>query len=183
VRTASLPRVRAARGRLQCQAGRQQSQASVSVPAGGEGVVADTGGGGGGVPLPAAAFAGALALAAFQKIRSRSGSLRDLEERGALDKNRHVDEDAFYRGMMKNVRTVQTPELSADQISAARARRAQARSDDVSPEQLLDEVDLPANHPFAVKEELPEGADDRRREQMAAINRPRRRRGQAPPAN
>ena len=41
-----------------------------------------------------------------------------VQERGTLDENRNVDEEKFYKGMMKQVRTVEMPELSDEQIQA-----------------------------------------------------------------
>lgn len=53
-----------------------------------------------------------------------------LEERGTLQPERNVDEEKFYKGMMKQVRTVEMPALSDAQIQAARERRRQSHFDD-----------------------------------------------------
>ena len=83
------------------------------------------------VPLPVAG-GGVLVLGAvLAKIlgarKGSRGSVTSLEERGALDENRYVDDDKFFSGMMKTVRTVEMPELTSDQIKAARERRRQSR--------------------------------------------------------
>ena len=80
------------------------------------------------VPLPVAG-GGVLVLGAvLAKIlgarKGSRGSVTSLEERGALDENRYVDDDKFFSGMMKTVRTVEMPELTSDQIKAARERRS-----------------------------------------------------------
>ena len=65
-----------------------------------------------------------LASLAIVKVRfggrNRRGSMGRLEERGMLDENREVDEEKFFKGMMKTVRTVDMPELTEQQIMAAR---------------------------------------------------------------
>lgn len=64
-----------------------------------------------------------------------------LEERGTLDENRNVDEEKFYKGMMKKVRTVEMPELSDAQIQAARERRRQSHfADDGNAKESLENV-------------------------------------------
>ena len=94
------------------------------------------------------------------------GSVTSLEERGALDENRYVDDDKFFSGMMKTVRTVEMPELTSDQIKAARERRRQSRDVDASPSSL-DNVELPANHPFATTAKVSESE----RKKLAEIGR------------
>ena len=82
-------------------------------------------------PRPALYAGGAIVVLLLQKLlfgkRSGSrGSLGDLEERGMLDENREVDEEKFFKGMMKSVRTIEMPELTEEQILAARERRRQS---------------------------------------------------------
>ena len=129
------------------------------------------------VPLPVAG-GGVLVLGAvLAKIlgarKGSRGSVTSLEERGALDENRYVDDDKFFSGMMKTVRTVEMPELTSDQIKAARERRRQSRDVDASPSSL-DNVELPANHPFATTAKLAG--------RVREMNKPRtRQRGTPPP--
>ena len=102
------------------------------------------------VPLPVAGGGVLVIGVVLAKILGgrRGGSVASLEERGALDENRYVDDDKFFSGMMKTVRTVEMPELTEAQIRAARERRRQSRDIDASPS-TLENVELPANHPFA----------------------------------
>jgi hypothetical protein len=56
-----------------------------------------------------------LASLAIVKVRfggrNRRGSMGRLEERGMLDENREVDEEKFFKGMMKTVRTTRRKRL------------------------------------------------------------------------
>ena len=137
------------------------------------------------VPLPVAG-GGVLVLGAvLAKIlgarKGSRGSVTSLEERGALDENRYVDDDKFFSGMMKTVRTVEMPELTSDQISAARERRRQSRDVDASPSSL-DNVELPANHPFATTAKVSESERKKLAERVREMNKPRtRQRGTPPP--
>jgi hypothetical protein len=126
------------------------------------------------VPLPV--------LAKILGARKGSrGSVTSLEERGALDENRYVDDDKFFSGMMKTVRTVEMPELTSDQIKAARERRRQSRDVDASPS-TLDNVELPANHPFATTAKVSESERKKLAERVREMNKPRtRQRGTPPP--
>ena len=137
------------------------------------------------VPLPVAG-GGVLVLGAvLAKIlgarKGSRGSVTSLEERGALDENRYVDDDKFFSGMMKTVRTVEMPELTSDQIKAARERRRQSRDVDASPS-TLDNVELPANHPFATTAKVSEAERKKLAERVREMNKPRtRQRGTPPP--
>ena len=137
------------------------------------------------VPLPVAG-GGVLVLGAvLAKIlgarKGSRGSVTSLEERGALDENRYVDDDKFFSGMMKTVRTVEMPELTSDQIKAARERRRQSRDVDASPSSL-DNVELPANHPFATTAKVSESERKKLAERVREMNKPRtRQRGTPPP--
>ena len=133
-------------------------------------------------------FVGAFVLAkALFRTRSalggrRRGSVAALEERGALDENRDVDEEKFFRGMMKSVRTVEMPSLTEAQISAARERRRRARVEEDGGS--LRDVSLPKNHPWATSDGDGDSAEERKKKADAVreANRPRtRQRGTPPP--
>lgn len=101
-------------------------------------------------PRPALYAGGAIVVLLLQKLlfgkRSGSrGSLGDLEERGMLDENREVDEEKFFKGMMKSVRTIEMPELTEEQILAARERRRQSAGGNENFEKSLAEAEIPAN--------------------------------------
>lgn len=90
-------------------------------------------------PLPPSHESRRVGTFFFSFFSNAHRSVRDLEERGTLDENRYVDEEKFYKGMMKQVRTVEMPELSDAQIQAARERRRQSRfADEVRRESALD---------------------------------------------
>ncbi|KAK9903560.1 hypothetical protein WJX75_008961 [Coccomyxa subellipsoidea] len=92
-----------------------------------------------------------LTLRLFKRL-TRPGSLDSLEGRGLINEERNVsNSDPFYDNVMKNVRTVQIEELSKEQIEAARLRRRRDR--DVGSLDL-ENVELPENHPFAVKKQV-----------------------------
>ena len=133
------------------------------------------------VPRPALYAGGALTLLLLKKIlfgrkRGGRGSLGDLEERGMLDENREVDEEKFYKGMMKSVRTMDMPELTEEQILAARERRRQSAAGDDNFKKSLDSVDIPANHPWATKEQVSAEDEAAAEQRVLEANRPRRRR-------
>ena len=146
-----------------------------------------------GLPPPTPAqtagmFVGAFVLAkALFRTRSalggrRRGSVAALEERGALDENRDVDEEKFFRGMMKSVRTVEMPSLTEAQISAARERRLRARVEEDGGS--LRDASLPKNHPWATSDGDGDSAEERKKKADAVreANRPRtRQRGTPPP--
>mmetsp|Transcript_38559 Transcript_38559/g.64879 ORF Transcript_38559/g.64879 Transcript_38559/m.64879 type:complete len:239 (-) Transcript_38559:409-1125(-) len=125
---------------------------------------------------------GAVALiAAWAFFRFKpKGSVDALARRGVgLGKERGVDADTFYKGMMKNVRTAAFPELTDEQISAARARRRQEsfRKEDGSPDSLYDQVEIPENHPWATAKQVSKEDEEERQANIAAQNRRRRRAG------
>lgn len=133
------------------------------------------------VPVPVAAGGGlVLGLGILRAVlRSRNrGSLGALEERGALDENRDVDETKFYKGMMKSVRTVRMPELTETQIKAARERRRQSRisedgGDDAA--SVLRATELPSNHPFATSEAVDGDLSAKQAAKIREMNKPRAR--------
>ena len=136
-------------------------------------------------PRPALYAGGAIVVLLLQKLlfgkRSGSrGSLGDLEERGMLDENREVDEEKFFKGMMKSVRTIEMPELTEEQILAARERRRQSAGGNENFEKSLAEAEIPANHPWATKEKLTPKQEREAEQRVLEANRPRRRR-RAPP--
>lgn len=106
-----------------------------------------------------------------------------LEERGTLDENRNVDDEKFYKGMMKQVRTVEMPELSDAQIEAARARRRQSRfAEDGDPKKALESAAIPANHPWATTEKVSAAEKKEMEKRVREMNKPRtRQRGTPPP--
>ena len=137
------------------------------------------------VPLPVAGGGVLVVGVVLAKILGgrRGGSVASLEERGALDENRYVDDDKFFSGMMKTVRTVEMPALTEAQIRAARERRRQSRDIDASPSSL-ENVELPANHPFATDAKVSEAERKKLAERVREMNKPRRRRGRgAPPGD
>ena len=137
------------------------------------------------VPLPVAGGGVLVVGVVLAKILGgrRGGSVASLEERGALDENRYVDDDKFFSGMMKTVRTVEMPALTEAQIRAARERRRQSRDIDASPS-TLENVELPANHPFATDAKVSEAERKKLAERVREMNKPRSRRGRgAPPGD
>ena len=137
------------------------------------------------VPLPVAGGGVLVIGVVLAKILGgrRGGSVASLEERGALDENRYVDDDKFFSGMMKTVRTVEMPTLTEAQVRAARERRRQSRDIDASPS-TLENVELPANHPFATDAKVSEAERKKLAERVREMNKPRSRRGRgAPPGD
>jgi len=126
-----------------------------------------------------------LASLAIVKVRfggrNRRGSMGRLEERGMLDENREVDEEKFFKGMMKTVRTVDMPELTEQQIMAARERRRASRAGDANLAKELETVEIPANHPFASNEKLDAAQEAERKKKIIDANSPRRRTRPAAP--
>ena len=126
-----------------------------------------------------------LASLAIVKVRfggrNRRGSMGRLEERGMLDENREVDEEKFFKGMMKTVRTVDMPELTEQQIMAARERRRASRAGDANLAKELETVEIPANHPFASNEKLDATQEAERKKKIIDANSPRRRTRPAAP--
>ena len=142
------------------------------------------------VPLPVAAGGGlVLGLGILRAVlRSRNrGSLGALEERGALDENRDVDEAKFYKGMMKSVRTVQMPELTETQIEAARERRRQSRINEDgegdAAKTRFRATELPSNHPFATSEAVDGALSAAQAKKIREMNKPRVKRGRPRSAN
>ena len=139
-------------------------------------------------PRPAVYAASALGLLLAKKIlfggrRRSKGSLGELEERGMLDENRDVDEEKFYKGMMKQVRTVQMPELTDEQIQAARERRRQSSGGDDDFSKSIAAAEIPANHPWAMKETLSREEQEEQERRVLEANRPRQKRRGPPPSN
>ena len=101
------------------------------------------------------------------------GSVGVLEQRGMLDENRDVDEEKFFKGMMKSVRTVEMPELTEAQILVARDRRKKSRAGDRNLEKELKDAKIPANHPFATSEKLDAREEAERKKKIKEANKPR----------
>ncbi|KAK9805559.1 hypothetical protein WJX72_005072 [[Myrmecia] bisecta] len=94
-----------------------------------------------------------VVLRIAKKLTKRnSGSMGDLESRGLVDdeRGRTPGKDPFYDDVMKNMNTVAFEELSKEQIMAARKRRSLERDADLD----LSKVELPDNHPWAVKKQV-----------------------------
>ena len=118
------------------------------------------------VPPTVAGAGGALLAVALlrEALRGgrRKGSVGALEERGALDENRDVDEEKFFKGMMKTVRTVEIPEhRRADPSRGSVVDRAARRR--VATSRELKAAELPKNHPFATSEATDAAAVGNRR--------------------
>ena len=131
------------------------------------------------VPPTVAGAGGALLAVALLRgaLRGgrRKGSVGALEERGALDENRDVDEEKFFKGMMKTVRT-------DAQIQAARERRRQSRAaEGGDPRRELKAAELPKNHPFATSEATDAAAVEEQARKVREMNKPRRRQRGTPP--
>jgi hypothetical protein len=112
-----------------------------------------------------------------RKNKGRRGSVDRLEQRGMLDENREVDEEKFFKGMMKSVRTVDMPELTEKQIMAARERRRASRAGDANLADELASIEIPANHPFASNEKLDATQEAERKKKIIDANAPKRKRG------
>ena len=139
-------------------------------------------------PRPAVYAASALGLLLAKKVlfggrRRSKGSLGELEERGMLDENRDVDEEKFYKGMMKQVRTVQMPELTDEQIQAARERRRQSSGGNDDFSKSIASAEIPANHPWAMKETVSREEQEEQERRVLEANRPRQRRRGPPPSD
>lgn len=103
------------------------------------------------VVVPGAVFVAYTFFRIFRKIQGR-GSVNGLVSRGLVSEEKGINRgDPYYKDIMKHVNTMQMEELSDDQIKAARARRSKERD---TPRLDLDQVELPDNHPFAVKKKV-----------------------------
>jgi hypothetical protein len=88
--------------------------------------------------------------------------------------------------MMRNMKKVQYEELSDEAISAARRRRSREVERDSAPD--IDEIELPENHPFAVKQTVTAGEPFVHAVQTAGAHsyrdlRPKFTHGEQPPAS
>jgi len=89
-----------------------------------------------------------VAIGAFQFSRRNKGSVDRLVSRGMLDVDREK-EDPYYKNAMRGVNKVMIEELTEEQISAARKRRAGDRRK--ANRDKLENFDIPSNHPWAEK--------------------------------
>jgi hypothetical protein len=110
---------------------------------------------------------GFLAILALLRIigawsRSRN---RSLEERG-YKPNGGASEDSYSKAM-KGMKKVQMEELSDEQVQAARRRRRQEIDRDGGTVDL-DTIELPDNHPFAVKEKISDEEEEMQRLRLSA---------------
>ena len=98
-------------------------------------------------------------LGTFMRRQRRSA----LEERG-YKRDSAADEDHYSR-MMKGMKTVKYEELSDEALQAARKRRQR----EVAGDSLdIDNLDLPANHPFAVRQEVSKEEEELQRQRLLA---------------
>ncbi|KAG7674911.1 hypothetical protein Ndes2526B_g07754 [Nannochloris sp. 'desiccata'] len=111
-----------------------------------------------------AGFIAILALLRTIGAWSRSRN-RSLEERG-YKPNGGASEDSYSKAM-KGMKKVQMEELSDEQVQAARRRRRQEIVRDGGTVDL-DTIELPDNHPFAVKEKVSEEEEEMHRLRLSA---------------
>jgi hypothetical protein len=83
--------------------------------------------------------------------RSRNGSSSALADRGY--KSKGLADENHYNKLMKSMRKTNYEELSDDAISAARRRR-QREVEREGGAVDLEKIELPSNHPFAMKREM-----------------------------
>lgn len=98
-------------------------------------------------------------------------AVSSLSKRGLLGEERATDKQ--YEKQVKGMRTLEIPELSEEEIEAARKRRAASRVTD--PEQIkqeLEQMEVPANHPWASKEMISEEEERRKHQQLLQMNEP-----------
>lgn len=113
-----------------------------------------------------AAFAGlVVALRAGRMIKKNMGGGSRLEERGF--KKGGVADDRAYAQAIKGMRRIQYDELSPEQIEAARRRRRREVEKDALPLDL-EQIELPENHPFAVKKRLAPEEEALQRSRLSA---------------
>lgn len=86
-----------------------------------------------------------------------------LEERG-FKRDTAADEDHYNR-MMRGMKTVKYEELSQEQMAAARKRRQREVANDSID---IDNLELPANHPFAVHQEVSAEEEELQRQRLLA---------------
>ena len=86
-----------------------------------------------------------------------------LEERG-FKRDTAADEDHYNR-MMKGMKTVKYDELSDEAMQAARRRRQREVANDSLD---IENLELPANHPFAVKQEVSKEEEELQRQRLLA---------------
>jgi hypothetical protein len=86
-----------------------------------------------------------------------------LEERG-FKRDTAADEDHYNR-MMRGMKTVKYDDLSQEQMAAARKRRQREVANDSID---IDTLELPANHPFAVHQEVTPEEEELQRQRLLA---------------
>ncbi|KAF6266822.1 hypothetical protein COO60DRAFT_1697273 [Scenedesmus sp. NREL 46B-D3] len=104
------------------------------------------------LPLTNTVFSGLSMVGALAAAALAIGFVANrLRKRGQeMGYNNHMPgrNDPFLNDVMKNVRTVQMDELPPELIAAARARRSRERANHKLD---LEEVELPENHPWAMR--------------------------------
>ncbi|KAF5829057.1 hypothetical protein DUNSADRAFT_16628 [Dunaliella salina] len=111
------------------------------------------------VPLLAAGGLGIATVAAFlfKKLRASSAeSMYGIESTSYGDPSRR-SKDFFNNLVLKNMNTTTLPELSEEMVAAARARRQKERANH---KLSLEDVELPENHPWAIKAQVSPEEDE-----------------------
>lgn len=112
---------------------------------------------------------GAAAALLFLGITRTIGAIRrkrnasDLEARGMLDESRD-QKDPYLEDVMERMGRVQYGDLSETQINEARLRRSRARRGKLPPNE--EEIDIPANHPFAKREQISSDQEELMKQRM-----------------
>lgn len=117
------------------------------------------------IAVPAALAGLVVALRAGRMLKKRMGGGSRLEERGF--KKGGVADDRAYAQAIKGMRRIQYDELSPEQIEAARRRRRREVEKDAAPLDL-EQIELPENHPFAVKKRLAPEEEALQRSRLSA---------------
>jgi hypothetical protein len=109
------------------------------------------------------------ALAAMLAVTRVLGAVMRRQRRNALEergfkRESAADEDHYSR-MMKGMKTVRYDELSEEQVAAARKRRQREVANDSID---IDALELPSNHPFAVKQEVSKEEEEVQRQRLLA---------------
>lgn len=114
-------------------------------------------------PLALVSLFAALRIGKAVKKRMSGGG--HLAERGF--KRDAVADDKAYMRAIKGMKKVQYDELSEEAIAAARRRRRREVEKDMLPMDL-DKIELPENHPFAVRKKLAPEEEELQRSRLSA---------------
>lgn len=108
-------------------------------------------------------FVAILACSRLVGYLMRQNRRNVLEERG-FKRDTAADEDHYNR-MMRGMKTVKYDELSTEQMAAARRRRQREVANDSID---IDTLELPANHPFAVHQEISAEEEELQKQRLQA---------------